>query len=115
MTSDAKTVAAYLKELPDDARRALSKLRALIRKIAPEAKESMKFGMPSYELSGDYCAFARQKHNLALYVCDVALVEGFKKKLGKVSCGKSCIRFKKVEDLDLNVVEEMLQAARGRA
>ena len=117
MTSDAKTVAAYLKELPDDARKALAKLRTLIRKVAPEAKESMKYGMPGYELNGDFCGFARQKNNLALYICcDVPLVEKFKKRLGKVNCGKSCIRFKELDDLDMMVVEELLTAvARGLA
>ena len=112
MTSDAKTVAAYLKELPDDIRRALTKLRAFIRKVALEAKESMKYGMPSY---GECCAFARQRNNLALYICDAELVRQFKPKLGKVNCGKGCIRFKKLGDLDMTVVEEMLSARAAKA
>ena len=48
MQSSAKTVAAYLKELPDDeVRRALTKLRTLIRKTIPDAVESMQYGMPA--------------------------------------------------------------------
>jgi hypothetical protein len=58
----------------------------------------MKYGMPSY---GDCCAFARQEHNLALYICDFDLVGQFKTKLGKANCGKGCIRFKKLDDLDI--------------
>jgi hypothetical protein len=42
MQSKATTVAEYLKELPEDRRIALSKLRALVKKAAPDALESMQ-------------------------------------------------------------------------
>src|SRR5438552_402423 len=101
MQSDAKTVPAYLKSLDEASRKALAKLRALIRKAAPDAKESMQYRMPTYDLNGAYAAFASQMNNLALYVCDVALVEQYKTRIGKVNCGKSCIRFKKLDDFNL--------------
>jgi uncharacterized protein YdhG (YjbR/CyaY superfamily) len=117
MQSSAGSVAVYLKEVPDDRRPALTKLRGLIRKIAPDATESMEYGMPVYHLNGMLCAFASQKQNLALYVGSEFL-EQFKPRLGKIKCGKGCIRFKKLEDLKLDVVEELLKAnaakARGR-
>jgi uncharacterized protein YdhG (YjbR/CyaY superfamily) len=115
MQSDAKTVVAYLKGLPDENRKALRKLRTLIRKIAPDATESMQHGMPSYDLNGTICAFALQKQNLALYVCDTPLVERFKPRLGTVNCGKSCIRFKRLEDLQMDAVAELLRASVERA
>ena len=115
MTSDLKTVPEYLKTLPDDIRKSLTKLRALICKIAPDAKESMQYGMPTYDLNGMWCAFNSQKNYLALYAGCTPIVEQFKKNLGKVNCGKSCIRFKKLEDLDLGVVEEMLTATADEA
>lgn len=115
MQSSAATVAAYLKEVPDDRRAALTKLRAFIRKIAPDATESMQFGMPTYDLNGLFCAFASQKQNLALYVGGAAGLEQFKPRLGKVNCGKSCIRFKKLDDIKLDVVEELLKASANKA
>ena len=111
MHSDAPTVAAYLKSLPDDSRQALAKLRTLIRKCASGADEKMQHGMPCYELNGLLCAFAAQKNNLALYVCEPELVAKFKSRLGKVSVGKGCIRFRKIDDLSLAAVEELLRAA----
>lgn len=115
MQSDAKTVAEYMKSLPDDIRKALGKLRALIRKVAPDAKESMQYGMPTYDLKGMLWAFNSQKNYLALYGCGSVLVGQYKTKIGKVNCGKGCIRFKKLEDLDLGVVEEMLTASAKKA
>lgn len=115
MMSDAKSVAAYMKELPDEIRKTLAGLRSLIRKVAPHAKESMKYGMPCYTLNRDFVAFASQKHYMALYICDAALIEPFKKKLGKVNCGKGCIRFKKADDLNMKVVEELLTLSAEKA
>ncbi len=39
------------------------------------------------------------------------VAEKYEKKLGKVSVGKSCIRFKKIEDVNLNTLEKVLQIA----
>ncbi len=63
-------------------------------------------------------AIAPQKNYMALYVCAVDrnkqyLVEKYGKKLGEVSCGKSCIRFKKYKDLDEEVVRQVLKEAMG--
>jgi uncharacterized protein YdhG (YjbR/CyaY superfamily) len=115
MQSSATTVPAFLKELPDDARKALTKVRALIRKAAPDAKEALRQRMPYYTLNGDFCALAVRKGNFALYVCDVVLVARHKIGLGKVNCGKSCIRFKSLDDLNLDAVRELLEEAAERA
>ena len=60
-------------------------------------------------------AIAPQKNYLALYVCAVKdgkyLAEIYDKKLGKVNCGKSCIRFKNFEALDLPNITELLKDA----
>jgi hypothetical protein len=57
-------------------------------------------------------AIALQKNYLALYICATKngkyLTEYYQDKLGKVNCGKSCIRFKKLEDLKLSTVKLML-------
>jgi uncharacterized protein YdhG (YjbR/CyaY superfamily) len=109
VSSKAATVAAYMKELPAERRAALAKLRALLRKGAPKAKEDMAYGMPTYTLDGELLfAFAAQKNNYALYCCYTGVLQKHKKRLGKLDCGKSCVRFRKPEDLDLDVVADMV-------
>lgn len=105
MQSKAATVAAYLKELPPEKKAVLATLRKLIREAAPKAKESMEYGMPCYE---GVCALAAQKQYFALYIGDSKVVNRYRAKLGKLSIGKGCIRFRKLEDLPLDVVREML-------
>ncbi len=60
-------------------------------------------------------AIASQKNYISIYVCAVNekgyLAEQFKMKLGKVSVGKSCIRFKKIEDLNLKMLKQVIRLA----
>ncbi len=109
MTSNAVTVSEYLAELPPERRAALEKLRALITRIAPEATEGMKYGLPCF---GELCAFASQKNYMALYVCEGEIVDAHRARLGKLDVGKGCIRFKRIEDLPLDAVESILRAVR---
>jgi len=105
--SKATTVGGYLKELPPERRAALGKLRALIRRVAPTTKETMKYGLPSF---GELCALASQKNYMSLYVCEGDIVKAHLAELGKVSCGKGCIRFRRIDDLNLSAVESIFRA-----
>jgi uncharacterized protein YdhG (YjbR/CyaY superfamily) len=106
MQSTAATIDEYLEELPPDRLAALSELRALIRRVDPNAVEAMQYGLPAF---GDLCALASQKNYMALYVCESDLVKAHLPQLGKVSCGKGCIRFKRLSDLNLSTVENLLR------
>jgi len=106
MQSKATTISEYLEELPADRRAALGQLRSLIHRVAPKTVEAMIYGLPSF---GELCAMASQKNYMALYVCEGDIVKTHLAKLGKVSCGKGCIRFKRIEDLNLSVVEAILK------
>jgi uncharacterized protein YdhG (YjbR/CyaY superfamily) len=108
MQSKATTVKDYLDELPEDRRKALSKLRTLIRKTAPAAAEGMQYGMINYMMGNMLCGLASQKGYMALYVCDTAVVDAHRSRLGKLNCGKGCIRFKSLDDLPLDVVADIL-------
>jgi uncharacterized protein YdhG (YjbR/CyaY superfamily) len=115
MPSRAPTVARYLKAQPKASREALDTLRRMIRIAAPNAKEAMVAGMPAYMMgSRMVAAMAAQKKNIALYVSDYPLVAKYRARLGSVDCGKSCIRFKRIDDLDLGGVANLLAEAAGR-
>lgn len=112
MQSKATTVAAYLKEQPEETREALGTIRRMIRKAAPGAREAMGSGMATWSAGHRMLfAMARQKNYLALYVSDTPLVAKHRARLGTVDCGKSCIRFKRLEDLDLDGVGALLEEA----
>ena len=113
MAEKTKEVDAYLGALEPDRRAALGALRELVFGTAPGAVETMRYRMPTYELDDVLCSFASQKHYMSLYM-DVDLVEKHKEELGHLDVGKSCIRFKRIEDLPLEAVRQILVETVGR-
>lgn len=107
MQSTAKTPAEYLAEIPEERRRDINALRKIIRQVAPGVKESMQYGMLAYALDEPLFCLASQKQYLALYV-DGETLARYQPRLGRLSCGKSCLRFKSLEQLPLDVITELL-------
>jgi uncharacterized protein YdhG (YjbR/CyaY superfamily) len=146
-SSKATTVDEYLAELPPERRAVVIAVRDVVRKNLPNGyTETMNWGMISYELplarypntyNGKplgYAALAAQKNYFALYLPlvyqdakqEARLREEFEKAGKKLDIGKSCVRFKRVEDLELGAIAKVIastppdefieryEAARGR-
>lgn len=114
MQSSAATVAAYFVELTGDRRKDLGKLRATIRRALPGACETMRYGMPCFEIDDEQiCAFASQKQYMALYICGLSAKD--RAAFGKLNCGKGCVRFRHLDDLPLDVVARVLAEKRAAA
>jgi uncharacterized protein YdhG (YjbR/CyaY superfamily) len=102
-------VEGYLEQLEPQRRAALTKVRELILEEAPDAIETMKYRMPTYEYgSGILCAFASQKRYMSLYM-ETEAVEDHKAELEDLDVGKSCIRFRQLERLPVDTVRAMLK------
>ncbi len=114
MQSKATTVEQYLAELPDARRATMAQLRTLIRESAPTATECMRYGVPSYELGELLCSVAAQKQHYSLYLMDTKLLDRFRPQLGKLSVGKGCIRFRKLEDAPLPLLRQIVSEAAAR-
>jgi uncharacterized protein YdhG (YjbR/CyaY superfamily) len=97
-----------MEDLDPERRAALTELRSLILEAAPDLVETMKYRMPTYEYNeGMFCAFASQKHYMSLYM-DTEIVAKHKEDLAGLNLGKSCIRFRKLEQLPLDTIKVML-------
>jgi uncharacterized protein YdhG (YjbR/CyaY superfamily) len=109
MPKKEKSVDAYLEGLTRERRAALEQLRVLIFKTVPDAEESMKYNMPTYDYAGEgLCAMASQKNYISLYM-DFDSVAEHSEELSHLNVGKSCIRFTKIEKLPLDTVEQILK------
>jgi hypothetical protein len=130
MKSDAKTPTEYLASLPAERRKDLAAVRSVVRKNLPKGYvETMQYGMISYvvplklypagylgkkDVPLPYVSLAAQKSHLALYLMNVyghpALEHWFKaawsKSGKKLDMGKSCVRFRSLDDLPLDVIGE---------
>ena len=109
MTGKSTQVDDYMVELEPTRRAALDEVRALILETVPDAKETLKYRMPTYEYRGGVlCAFASQKQYMSLYM-DTELVAKHRAELAGLNVGKSCIRFRKLEKLPLATVRIILE------
>ena len=122
----AKTVKEYFDALPKERREPMLFLHKLIQKTAPKLRPNFAYNMPGYGLfthrnykhetiEWPTIALASQKNYISIYVCAVDngqyIAEKFKKELGKVSVGKSCIRLKKLEDINLKTLKTVIKFA----
>jgi hypothetical protein len=131
VSSKETTPAAYLASLPAERRKVIAAVRAVIRKHLPKGYvETMNWGMLSYEIPLSrypdtynkqplsYVAVAAQKHNYALYLMNAEAVPGWLDELktwyaeqGKrLDMGKCCLRFKRLEDVPLDLVGTLVAA-----
>jgi hypothetical protein len=129
MQSKAATVDEYLAEIPADRQKAMKELRKVIRKNLPKGfKESMNYGMMGYAVphsiypAGYHCnptdplpfmGIASQKNSINIYhmgiYADPGLLKWFQEAHAKASpkkldMGKSCIRYKKPEDIPFTLI-----------
>ena len=133
MQSKAKSVEEYMAALPEDRLEAITAIREVILKNLHKGyEEGMQWGMPSYFVplsaypAGYNCqpdqalpfvGFASQKNHMAIYGFCIYMDEELKnrfvadwKKSGKkLDMGKSCVRFKKLEDVPLKVIGDAVK------
>ena len=122
----AKSVKEYFDALPSVRREPMEFLHKFIQKTAPKLKPNFIYNMPGYGsfkyknrkkkvMDWPTIALASQKNYMSLYVCSIEngkyLAEKYKDELGKVSVGKSCIRFKKLDDLNLDILKKIIKLA----
>jgi uncharacterized protein DUF1801 len=140
MPSKATTVAKYLAELPPDRRRALAAVRKVILDhLDEEFEEGMQYGMIGYYVpksvypQGYHCnpkeplpfaSLGSQKSHMSLHLMCLYVDGGPEKtwfekawaKSGKkLDMGKACLRFKKVDDLALDVIGELFERVPAKA
>lgn len=122
----ATSVDEYLAAIPPERSEAIHFLHAFIQKVSPSLKPHFAYNMLGYGsfkcrnykkeiINWPTVSLANQKNYISLYICAVQngeyVVEKHKAELGKVSVGKSCIRFKKIEDLNLKALENVIKIA----
>ena len=126
-TTTAKTPEQYIRQLEEPRRGEVRRLHELIRKAAPKLEPYMESGMIGYGRyhyrsssgrEGEWCllGLASRKRYISFYVVAEDgkggyLAESYRDRLPKADIGRSCVRFKRLDDLDEKVLREMIRAA----
>ena len=127
--NNARTITEYLAALPPDRRAVVGKVRSFVKKHLPRGyKEQIGFGSITYAVplsalpdtyNGQplcYAAIAAQKNFYTLYLMSAYgnpkqvkwMASEFKKRGKKLDMGKSCLHFKSLDDIPLDVVGEVI-------
>lgn len=129
MKSKAQTVEDYINSLPKERKDAIDTVRDIILKNLPEGyEEAMNWGMISYQVPLSYypdtynkqpllyAALASQKNHMAVYMSGIYMYQDLRqdfenkyKATGKkFDAGKSCVRFKKLDDLPIDLIGDSI-------
>lgn len=129
--SKAETVDEYIDEIPSERRESTEAMRALILENLPEGYvERMNWGMIIYEVPLEtfaetyngkpltYLMLAAQKNHCSLYMMSVygdpeqeqRLKQAYKDAGKRIDMGKSCVRFKKLDDLPTDMIAKLIAA-----
>jgi len=125
MQSKATTIEAYISGLPEDRVAQIVQVRQVILDNLPDGyEETMNWGMITYQVPTSvypdtynkqpllYAALASQKNHMAVYLSGIYMFddraksfhEAYKKTGKRMDVGKSCVRFKKLDDLPLELI-----------
>jgi len=131
VSSQAATVAEYLDELSEERRAVVARVRQTVLDHLPAGyQETMRWGMISYEIPLErypdtyngqplaYIGLAAQKRHYALYLMGVYADSDQERRLREVYAerglrldfGKSCLRFRRLEELPLDLIAELVAA-----
>lgn len=131
MKSKAESVEEYLAEIPPERRQAIDQVRqTILRNLPAGYEEAMNWGMITYQVPLEvypdtynkqplmYAALANQKNHMAVYLTGIYLDEELNQEFeqkyratGKrFDVGKSCVRFRVLEDLPLELIAESIRA-----
>ena len=124
--NEAQSVEEYLLMVPEDRKKDVDFLHDFIQKAVPNLKPYFASNMIGYgsfyyldskkqKKEWPIIALANQKNYISIYVCTVIedkfLAKKYAEELGKLSKGIGCIRFKKIEDINLETLKIVLKLA----
>lgn len=94
----------YIAGFPPEIQKILESIRLTVREVAPEAGETIKYGIPTFTLNGNLVHFAAFKEHIGFYPAPTGLA-AFQKELAPYKSGKGSVRF----PLDQSIPYELIR------
>ena len=102
------TIDEYISTFPDDTQAILEKMRQAIQKAAPDAMETMSYGIPTFNLNGKHLVFfAGWKHHISLYPIPAGDA-AFQQKIAHYKRAKGTIQFPLDTPIPYDLVEKIV-------
>ncbi len=98
----------YILMFAPEIRERLEAIRAIIREEAPEAKEKIGYGMPTFTLNGNLIHFAAFKHHIGIYPTPSG-IEAFKDELSAYKNSKGAVQFPYNEPIPFDLIKKIVR------
>ena len=106
--AQAKNIDEYIACFPKEVQTILEKLRATIKKAAPDAKETINYAIPTFTLEGNLVHFAAFQNHIGFYPAPSG-IEAFKKELSVYEGAKGSVQFPINKPLPLSLVTKIVK------
>lgn len=106
-TQSFNTIDEYILPFPKEVQDRLQAIRHAIQQAAPEAKETIKYAMPTFTLAGNLVHFAAFKNHIGFYPAPSG-IEEFQEELAAYGSAKGSVRFPLNQPLPLDLVRRMV-------
>ncbi|HEY1041586.1 MAG TPA: DUF1801 domain-containing protein [Candidatus Paceibacterota bacterium] len=108
-TTAAATIKEYIAEFPKDVQKVLNQVYKTVKQNAPQAEESIAYGMPAFKLNGKPLVyFAAFKEHIGFYPTPNG-VTAFKKDFAKYKQGKGSVQFPLSEPMPIQLIEKIVK------
>jgi uncharacterized protein YdhG (YjbR/CyaY superfamily) len=109
MKNNISSIDGYIRTFPEEIREILQQIRMTIRQAAPEAKESISYGMPAFKINGKPLVyFAAFKNHIGFYATPNGHSE-FARELSKYKHGKGSVQFPLDKSIPLELIKRITQ------
>ena len=104
-----RNIDEYLSGCPEDTKRLLREIRSIVKRIVPEADETISYGIPTFNLDGHYLIyFAGYKKHVSIFPSPRGS-DAFEKRVAPYKSGKGTIQFSLAEPLPAGLVEQIVK------
>jgi len=108
MKTSHQDIDSYIAAYPEDIQKILQQIRSLIRKIAPDAVEAIKYAIPTFVLKGNLVHFAAFKNHIGFYPAPTGIA-AFEKDLSVYKQGKGSVQFPIDQPMPLLLIEKIVK------
>ena len=109
-TLKAKDIDKYIAKCPPDTKKILEQIRATIRKIVPDAEETISYGIPVFTLNGTYLIYyAAYKKHIGVYPVPGRLEQIDKEFASYKTSGKGTVQFQLSKPIPLNLITRLVK------
>ncbi|HMS23791.1 MAG TPA: DUF1801 domain-containing protein [Candidatus Saccharibacteria bacterium] len=106
MSTKVKTIDEFISNYPDNVQVILQKIRQPIHKVAPEVKETISYGIPTFTLNGNLVHFSAYKHHIGFYPGSEPIMI-YKDELKPLKTSKGTVQFPLDQPIPYDLIKKI--------